>query len=140
MELNLHNLPVALLLLRITAGTLFFFQGYDKIFKVGIRQVVDTFNTPFQKIPLPQVMLKPMVLFSSYLELVFGLMLALGLFRELSLYLLAADLAAVAIAFSAMKAMWDMQFYFPRFVFVVFLLLLPSEADTYTLANLFGMK
>lgn len=135
MEINEMNSAVGLLLLRVTAGMLFFFQGYDKVYKVGVKQVIETFNDPFQKTPLPQYMLKPMVWISSYLELVCGLLLAAGLFRELSLYLLAANLAVVALMFSSMKAMWDMQFYFPRFFMISLLLLYPSTGDFFTLDN-----
>ena len=127
-----------MLLLRVTGGMLFFFQGYDKVYKVGVKQVVETFNDPFQKTPLPRFMLKPMVLISSYLEMICGLLLAFGLFRDVALYLLAADLAAVALMFSAMKAMWDMQFFFPRFIMILLLLLLPSATDQFCLDNLLG--
>jgi putative oxidoreductase len=67
-----------------------------------------------------------------------GLLLVLGLFRDVALYLLAADLAAVALMFSAMKAMWDMQFFFPRFIMVLLLLLLPSGTDRFCLDKLLG--
>ncbi|MFM2135391.1 MAG: hypothetical protein RL021_791 [Bacteroidota bacterium] len=136
MEPNEINTSVALLLLRVTTGVLFFFQGYDKVFKVGVRQVVDTFQEPFQGSLFPNGLLKPLVWLSSYLEIIAGLMLATGLFRDLSLWLLATDLAMVAIAFSSMKAMWDMQFYFPRLVLVASLLLLPSGSDKWCLDRL----
>lgn len=138
MENTELNFSIGMLLLRVTGGMLFFFQGYDKVYKVGVKQVVETFNDPFQKTPLPQFMLKPMVLVSSYLEMICGLLLALGLFRDVALYLLAADLAAVALMFSAMKAMWDMQFFFPRFIMVLLLLLLPSGTDRFCLDKLLG--
>jgi putative oxidoreductase len=138
MENTELNFSIGMLLLRMTGGMLFFFQGYDKVYKVGVKQVVETFNDPFQKTPLPQFMLKPMVLVSSYLEMICGLLLVLGLFRDVALYLLAADLAAVALMFSAMKAMWDMQFFFPRFIMVLLLLLLPSGTDRFCLDKLLG--
>lgn len=136
MELNELNFSVALLLLRVTTGALFFFQGYDKVFRVGVRQVVDTFQEPFQRTLFPNGLLKPLVWSSSYLEIIAGLLLAVGLFRDVALWLLAADLAMVAIAFSSMKAMWDMQFYFPRLVLVGALLLLPSGPDRWCLDRL----
>ena len=138
MENTELNFSIGMLLLRVTGGMLFFFQGYDKVYKVGVKQVVETFNDPFQKTPLPRFMLKPMVLISSYLEMICGLLLAFGLFRDVALYLLAADLAAVALMFSAMKAMWDMQFFFPRFIMILLLLLLPSATDQFCLDNLLG--
>ncbi|MFM2207854.1 MAG: hypothetical protein RL213_1829 [Bacteroidota bacterium] len=127
------NTATALLLLRLAAGALFFFQGYDKVFKVGVSQVVETFREPFQHTLFPNAFLKPLVWLSSYLEMVGGLFLAVGLFRDASLWVLAADLAAVGIAFSSMKAMWDMQFYFPRLILVVALLLLPAAWDSWSI-------
>ena len=136
MENNELTISVGLLLLRVTAGMLFFFQGYDKVYKVGVKQVMETFNDPFQKTLIPQFLLKPMVWLSSYLELICGLLLALGLFRDVSLYLLAANLAAGAFMFSSMKAMWDMQFFFPRFSMILLLLLYPSSSDLLSLDKL----
>ena len=65
MENNELTISVGLLLLRVTAGMLFFFQGYDKVYKVGVKQVMETFNDPFQKTLIPQFLLKPMVWLSS---------------------------------------------------------------------------
>ena len=130
------DLSVGLLLLRLTTGMLFFFQGYDKVYKVGLKQVVDTFKDPMQRTLIPGNFLKPLIGLSSYIEMFAGVFLALGVFRDISLYLLAADLAAVAIAFSSLKAMWDMQYFFPRFLFVFLLLMIPAEADSFTLSRL----
>ena len=38
------NISIAILLLRLVTGILFYFQGYDKIFKIKIDGVVRTFN------------------------------------------------------------------------------------------------
>lgn len=127
---------IALLLLRLTTGILFFYQGYDKLFRLGTSKVLDTISDPLRKTLLPIPALRPLVFISSWIELMSGLCLILGLFNTYALIALSADLAVVALIFSSMKAMWDMQFYFPRLTMVLALLLLPREADIYTLERL----
>lgn len=127
------NMSVAIVLLRAVTGILFFFQGYDKIFNIKIDGVVQTFGDSVKKSIIPVVLLKPLVLISSYAEFICGALLALGLFRDFSLYFLAADLVFVAIAFSSIKAMWDMHFFFPRIVFISALLILPESQDLWSL-------
>ncbi|MFM8432566.1 MAG: DoxX family membrane protein [Bacteroidota bacterium] len=124
---------IALMLLRVTAGILFFFQGYDKLFRLGTSRVLDTIADPIRKTLFAIPVLRPMVFISSWVELLGGLCLILGLFKSYALYALSADLAIVSVIFSLMKAMWDMQFYFPRFAMIVALLLLPTKADIFTL-------
>jgi uncharacterized membrane protein YphA (DoxX/SURF4 family) len=133
------NIAVAILLLRTVTGVLFFFQGYDKIFNVKLSNVVRTFSDPFHENSFRIKLLKPAVWLSSYVELLCGLFLFFGLFRNYTLYILTADLIFVAIAFSSMKAMWDMQYYFPRIIFIVLLLLFPSYNDLFSLDYLLGI-
>lgn len=137
MEINQWTFAAGMLLLRFTAGVLFFFQGYDKIFNIGLNNVVQTFADPMKKTLIPQALLKPLVLVSSYVEMLAGLLLALGLFREWALFALSADLAFVALSFSSMKAMWDMQFFYPRFTMVTALLLIPSSGDRFCVDRFF---
>ncbi|MFM7218022.1 MAG: DoxX family protein [Bacteroidota bacterium] len=132
----LNQFAAGLFLLRVTAGALFFFQGYDKIFKLGTSQVLDTVIDPLKKTLLPNGAVRPMVALSSWIELICGVLLALGLLRDYALYALSVDLIIVAVMFSSIKAMWDMQFYFPRFVMVLALLLLPAADDLYRLDSL----
>lgn len=134
------NISIAILLLRLVTGILFFFQGYDKIFKIKIDGVVRTFNDSLKDALIPSSLLRPLVYLSSYVELICGGLLFFGLFREYSLYLLAADLVFVAFAFSSIKAMWDLHFFLPRMVFIVSLLLLPPQNDFWSLDRVFFAK
>jgi len=136
MVVAIDTFPFGVLLVRMTAGILFFFQGYDKVFRVGIHQVIDTINEPMKKAYLPDGWLRPMILLSSYIELIGGLLLALGLLGVFPQLILGADLLVVAFVFSTSNAMWDMQFYFPRFIMIVFLLLVNQKADVYRLDGL----
>ena len=131
------NISIAILLMRIVTGILFLFQGYDKLFRIGISKVVDTFRDAVKRIYFPGVLLMPAVFFTTSIEFVAGGMLIVGLFREWMYLLLAFDLIAVALMFSSFKAMWDMEYYFPRLVLIVALLSFPIGADIFCLDRLF---
>src|SRR4051794_3029566 len=113
---------VALLLIRSITGILFFFQAYDKIFRIGDKNVADAFGIPYGR---KVIRLQWAVTLSSYTELIAGALLVIGLFTPWALYLLSADMLAVALSFSLIKPMWDMQYYFPRLILIVLLLLFP---------------
>jgi uncharacterized membrane protein YphA (DoxX/SURF4 family) len=129
----IYNDAVGLLLLRTVTGILFFFQGYDKLINVKTVNVVRTFSPVMSGIRLPVSILTPLVAISSMIELVGGALLFLGLFKTIALYSLAGDMIFVAFAFSSFKAMWDMQYYFPRMLFLVLLLFAPPASDIFSL-------
>jgi len=133
------NQSVAILLLRLLTGILFFAQAYEKIFKVKLRNVVEVFGVQFGQSQYPKWPFSCGIYISSYTELIGGALLMLGLFRSVALYVLAGDLLFVGLAFSIIKPMWDMQFYFPRIVFVVALLLIPPEWDRWCFDILIGL-
>lgn len=127
------NTALALFLLRTVTGIVFFFQGYDKIFNVKIVNVVSAFQDQIDKTYIPNSFLKPFAWITAASELLGGILLIFGLMIDLSLVLLSIDMLLVAFAFSTIKAMWDMQYYFPRFIFLLLLLMLPSEWDVWKL-------
>lgn len=129
---QIYNDAVAILMIRTVTGILFFFQGYDKIFNIKIVNVVKTFSVPMGKIHIRQSLLSPLIYLSSIMELICGVLLFLGLLKTLSLYILAADMLFVAFAFSSVKAMWDMQYFFPRIVFILILLFSPETSDLFS--------
>ena len=130
---ELINNAIAVLLLRTVTGILFFFQGYDKLFNVRINNVVRTFNEPLNKLHIPSFLLIPTIAFSSLIELICGLLLFFGLFTNIVLFFLAGNMIFVALIFSSMKPMWDMQYYFPRIIFIFILLLISPGADIFSI-------
>src|SRR5438309_762897 len=120
---------VAILLVRLLTGILFFSQAYEKIFRVKLKNVVDAFGVQFDGRLGSKLPFSLAIYVSSFAELIAGALLIMGLFRSVALYVLAGDLLLVGLAFSVIKPMWDMQFYFPRLVLVVLLLLLPADWD-----------
>ena len=135
---ELINNAIAVLLLRAVAGILFFFQGYDKLFNVKIINVVRTFNEPLSKLRIPLIVQKTAITISSIIELICGILLFFGFYKNMALFFLTGDMIFVAFIFSCIKPMWDMQFYFPRLILIISLLLLPEEWDVISLQNLFG--
>ncbi len=136
---ELINNAIAILLLRTVAGLLFFFQGYDKLFNVKLNNVVRTFSEPLSKIHIPAFLLKPAIGISSIIELVCGLFLFFGLFKNMSLFFLAGNLVFVAFIFSCIKPMWDLQFYFPRLLLIFILLMLPPSSDIFSIDYLYSI-
>ena len=124
---------IALLLLRIFIGSVFFFQGYDKVFRVKISGVADAFRTELQNHDMPSPVVTFAAFITSYIELICGLLLILGLFKQAALYLLTIDVIIASLAFSIMKPMWNMQHVFPRLAILMALLLLPQNWDIFTL-------
>lgn len=124
---------IASLLARVFLGVLFLFQGYDKVFKVGITGVVEAFEAPLATRHITRGILRMAAFYTSWAELIGGALLVMGLFKTIALSLLGLDLLFVAFAFGLIKPMWDMQHVFPRLVLLLFLLMLPGSMDIYSL-------
>jgi len=126
----INDESVLVFILRVILGLLFFFQGYDKVFKVKVNGVVDFFRSELGSIRINNTVLKITTYYTSYIELIGGLLLIIGLFTKYSLYLLGVDLILAVGAFSLIKPMWDMQLLFPRLMLLSILLYLPEEWNT----------
>lgn len=128
--MNEVNQIVAVFIVRVFFGIVIFLQGYDKVFKLGINQVIKTFEYPLKAIkPLPHAILTAGVLYTSFVELIGGLLLIIGLVKHFTLYFIALDFIVASIGFGIMNPMWDMQHVFPRFLLLVALLIMPSQWD-----------
>jgi putative oxidoreductase len=135
---TLTNEAVLTFVLRVILGILFFFQGYDKVFKVKINGVADYFSEELGIIKMPKFFLVLMAGFTSLAELICGALLVLGLFKTYALYILGIDLILVVGAFSLIKPMWDMQLLFPRLILFAVLLYLPFEWDVLSADYIIG--
>jgi uncharacterized membrane protein YphA (DoxX/SURF4 family) len=117
------------LLVRAFLGILFFLQGYDKVFRVGVKQVIETIHTPLADKGVPNAFSAIGAYFTSYIELICGALLIVGFLKYYCLYLLGVDLLFAAFAFGMVEAMWDMKHIFPRLALLIFLLIVPSQWD-----------
>jgi len=128
----------ALLLVRAILGILFLMQGYDKIFRIGIENVVVAASNPFTDKFFGKSFFKTLIFVSSWIELLAGAMLVAGFQRDEALILLGADLFMTGLIFSLIKPMWDMQYYFPRLILLLILMLAPEAWDTFRIDSLLG--
>jgi len=131
--LVINHESVLTFVLRVILGILFFFQGYDKVFRMKIGGVADFFRQELGPIAVPNFIILLSAWFTSLAELFCGALLIVGLFKSYALGLLGIDMILVTAAFSLIKPMWDMQFVFPRLILLAILLYLPWQWDTISL-------
>lgn len=123
----INKYQIAELFLRTFCGVIFLFQGYDKLFKVKISGVTQAFQVNAEKNNVPQFVLKASAIYTSVVEFFGGLLLLIGLFKNITLFFLGVDLVIVGIAFSMLEPVWDMRHVFPRVLMVFVLLILPHD-------------
>lgn len=130
MHTILHNHEIAgALIARVFLGFLFFFQGYDAVFRVKVSGVIQTIEEPMARLGVPRFFIGAGAWFTSYVELICGFLLIIGFAKYYAMYLLGVDLLIASIAFGLVKPMWDMQYAFPRLVLLLLLLMIPSQWD-----------
>lgn len=134
--ISLVPYSIAPLLARVMLGILFVFQGYDKIFKIKISNVIETIKPSYYKFKFPHFLFVFIAGFTSYIEFCAGLFLTVGFMKYVSLYFLGIDLLIVSFGMSIINPVWNMDLVFPRFLILLFLLVYPAEYDTLTVDNL----
>ena len=107
-------------------------QGYGKVFKYTVPKVYELFFKDFETM-LPKWITWCTAYYTSYVELVGGLLLIAGLFRKYTLYLLGIDLLMVSFGHGLMEPIWDLSHVIPRAILLITLLLLPQEWDKWSL-------
>jgi putative oxidoreductase len=128
---------LAYTVVRIILGVLFFFQAYDKIFKIKLVNVVKEISSGSKSKHLPKGLIELSVYSSSYLELIGGLFLILGLFTLPVLYLLGIHIVIVSFAFSYLDPVWDTKLVFSRLILLLLLILSPLIFNVISLDFLF---
>lgn len=131
--LDQYHQTAAIFLVRVFLGLLFFFQGYDAVFKVKIRNIIGAYREPFANRGIPGFLSVAGIWFTSLSELVFGALLILGLFNSLSFFALGITLLVASTAFGIVTPLWNMRHVFPRFILLVFLLLMPTGSDIWSI-------
>lgn len=120
------NFSIAEVFVRCFLGILFIFQGYDKLFVVKIKNVINAFHNEADRKHIPQFLLTFTSYFTSITEFIGGLLLITGLFHQFVPAVLGINLLIVAFAFSFLRPMWDMQHVFPRVILLTLTLLLSN--------------
>jgi putative oxidoreductase len=129
----------AYLFLRLFLGILFLVQGYDKIFNVKVKGVVEALEHPMREHSVGRPILLLGAFVTSYLEFFGGLFLIFGLFTLPVLYLLGIDLLVALIGLSIMRPIFDIQHLFRRAVLLAALLIMPEPWSIYSLDNWFSL-
>jgi putative oxidoreductase len=134
MDFNGHyHYYAAALAARIFLGVLFFFQGYDAVFRVKIKNVIKTFESGFSQNGIPSTFTVAASWFTSFSALLGGALLIPGLFIYPALFLLSLNLIIAAIGFGINTPVWDTRHVFPRLVLVLFLLIVPELWHTFSI-------
>lgn len=126
------NTNISTLFTRLLLGLILFWQGYGKIFTFKFENVYKGFEA-YQDTFLPTFVLKFAAYFTTYGEFIFGLLLILGLFRKYAYLGIALILLIVSFGHGLQSPIWDLQHVFVRSVFLIFLMMIPLEKDTYAL-------
>jgi len=127
------------LVIRIFTGLLFLFQGYDKLFKVGLKACVETFYDDSNKLKIPNPILWLVVIYTTFAEFFGGLFLIFGFLYSFTLLALGIDLIFVAFAFGMIQPMWDTKHAFPRFLLIILNMFVLIQFDKYSLDKLFNL-
>lgn len=134
------NRFVGVLILRVLLGLIFLMQGYGKVFKFGVSNIYSGILTDYQNTFLPKWLLCFTAYYTSYIELIFGLLLVFGAFSRISLYLLGSVLIVISFGHGLIEPIWDLHHLFFRACMLIGLLLLPSEWNKYSLDHLLFRK
>ncbi len=119
--------------LRTLLGLVFLMQGFGKVFNWGVDGVYQNAFSGFEETWIPELLLKATAYFTSYAELLGGLLLVLGLFRHGTYLLLATVLLVVAYGHGLESAIWDLHHVFFRGTLLASLFLLPQKWDKWHL-------
>tara|TARA_B110000285_G_C14950840_1_gene526706 strand:- start:298 stop:702 length:405 start_codon:yes stop_codon:yes gene_type:complete len=124
----MRNKTIAVFILRVLLGLIFMMQGFGKVFTWGLDNVYKGFQ-PYEETFLPKFLLVFTAYFTSYIELIGGFLLVIGLFRNYALYALGLVLLIVSFGHGLSSPIWDLSHVFPRAVLLIALLLIPEEWD-----------
>ena len=130
MNLNKH---IAVLTIRLILGFIFLMQGFGQVFTWGVENVykMDFFYGTYKDL-LPDFIIHATAYYTSYIELIAGLLVVLGLKRDYALYALASVLVLVAFGHGLATPIWDLSHVMYRTILLITLLILPSEWDKFS--------
>jgi uncharacterized membrane protein YphA (DoxX/SURF4 family) len=134
--INQYHQEAAALIARVLLGVLFFFQGYDAIFNIGMRNVITAYKGSFSNKQIPGGLIAMASWFTSLTEFICGGLLILGLMQYPALYLLGINLIVAAIGFGMNTPMWDTKYVLPRLLLLLFLLCIPAHWDIFSIDHL----
>lgn len=132
-----NNKAFGILIIRLLLGSIFFMQGFGKVFTWGVNQMMrmDFFYKPYEKI-LPDYIIFGTAYYTSYIELFGGLLLIIGFKRDIALRFLGSVLVIVSIGHGIAEPIWDLSHVIFRAFLLVSLLMMPKDWDIYRVDNM----
>jgi uncharacterized membrane protein YphA (DoxX/SURF4 family) len=134
------NHPAVYTLFRLILGILFLMQGYEKVFRIGLRGVVDAYELPQQWHHTSNYLVWAGTIYTSWTELVCGALLIVGLFTNYALYFLGIDIVMATLGLSFQFPLLDMKFLWPRLVLLGVLLFCPANWNLFSVDHLLNIK
>jgi uncharacterized membrane protein YphA (DoxX/SURF4 family) len=130
------NRSIAILTTRLLLGFIFLMQGYGKVFTWGINKLynMEFFHETYKNL-LPDYITQATAYYTSYVELIGGLLLVLGFKKDYALYALASVLIIVTFGHGLAEPIWDLSHVMYRAILLIGLLILPKEWDEYSIDN-----
>ncbi len=135
------NKIIGVTTIRLILGFIFLMQGFGKVFTWGVEKFyhMDFFYDTYKDL-LPAPVIHFTAYYTSYVELVGGFLVVIGLKRDYALYGLASVLVIVTFGHGLADPIWDLSHVMPRTILLVGLLLLPKEWDKFSLDHLLTRK
>ena len=134
------NISYSTLTARLLLGFIFLMQGFGKVFSIGVSNIYEGGFKAYEETFLPTFILKFTAYFTSYGELICGLLVVIGLFRKQAYLVLAAILVIVTFGHGLQSPIWDLQHVFVRSAFLLFLMMIPFEKDSFSVDQLIKSK
>ena len=134
------NRNIAVLTARLLLGFIFLMQGYGKVFTIGVESLYNSYFKGTYESLLPDLLVHGTAYYTSYIELIGGFLLVIGLKRDWALYALASVLVIVTFGHGLEKPIWDLSHVMPRAIFLIALLILPKEWDRFSLDYFLSKK
>ena len=130
------NRTIAVLATRLILGFIFLMQGFGKVFTWGVEKVYNMqfFHEKYKDL-LPDYITYATAYYTSYVELIGGLLLVLGLKRDYALYALASVLVIVTFGHGLADPIWDLSHVIYRAILLISLLIFPKEWDKFSMDN-----
>ena len=131
------NRQIAALTLRLILGFIFLMQGFGKVFTWGVEDIYhrEWFYGTYKDL-LPHFIIHATAYYTSYIELIAGALLVLGLKRNYALYALASVLVIVTFGHGLADPIWNLSHVLYRTMLLVALLIIPVEWDKFSLDNM----
>jgi len=127
----------AILFARLVLGLIFFMAGTWKVFQLGPLEHARKYFLPFSDTFLPVWSLWAMGVIIPFIELLAGALVILGLRTRGALISLGGVLVVVTFGHLLKEPLYEFHTHvIPRLALLLFVLLLPREADKYSIDHL----